>query len=262
LTLDNVGVNVDGMKVLVLRTCDEKLQAYGGFQWPENGFVEAPDWDPKPECGNGLHGFLWGEGDGSLADWSEKAKWLVCEVDDDQIIGLQGKVKFKNCKVVFCGNREGATTYILANGSLGKAVIGATLTGGDGATLTGGDRATLTGGDRATLTGGDGATLTGGYRATLTGGDRATLTGGNGATLTGGDRATLTGGDGATLTGGDRATLTGGDGATLTGGENSVLMFSVWDGKRKRVITTHTGEDGILERKTYRLIEGKVSELS
>ena len=32
-------------------------KAFGGFQWNHIGeWTEAPDWDPTPECGGGLHG--------------------------------------------------------------------------------------------------------------------------------------------------------------------------------------------------------------
>ena len=47
-------------KALILRTCNSDLTSYNGFQWPESGFVEAPDWDKTPQCGNGLHGLLQG----------------------------------------------------------------------------------------------------------------------------------------------------------------------------------------------------------
>lgn len=50
-------------KVLVLRVCDVDGKSHGGFQWPESGPVAAPDWNPEPRCGGGLHGWLWGEGD-------------------------------------------------------------------------------------------------------------------------------------------------------------------------------------------------------
>ena len=60
-------------KHLILRTCGANMKSHGGFQWPRSGPVSAPDWNPAPECGNGLHGFLRGEGDGSLADWSSNA---------------------------------------------------------------------------------------------------------------------------------------------------------------------------------------------
>jgi len=229
--------------VYVLRTCNPDMTSYGGFRWPESGPVEAPDWDASPHCGNGLHGFFWGEGDGGLASWDENAKWLVVAVESSTIVDIGGKVKFPRGEVVFVGNRFDATQRIRALGARG-AVVGITLTGGDRATLTGGDRATLTGGDGATLTGGDGATLTGGDRATLTGGDGATLTGGDRATLTGGDGATLTGGDGATLTGGDRATLTGGDRATLTGGYYATLTGGDYATLTGGYGATLTGGDG------------------
>jgi hypothetical protein len=239
-------------KALVLRTCKADLSSHGGFRWPESGPVEAPDWSPEPVCGGGLHGWLWGEGNGELGCWEPEARWLVVEVDADAIVDLDGKVKFPRGAVVYCGDRLGATNYLAANGGQGKAIVGVTLTGGYRATLTGGYRATLTGGNGATLTGGNGATLTGGDGATLTGGDWATLTGGDGATLTGGYRAKLTGGDGATLTGGYRATLTGGDGATLTGGDGATLVFYWHDGRRKRLAVGYVGEGGIEPNTPYR----------
>ncbi len=223
--------------VYVLRTCKADMTSHNGFKWPKKGDVKAPDWDKKPECGNGLHGQLWGNGDPSLLNWSEDAAWLVCKVATKDIVDLSGKVKFPKCKVVFCGDRKGATDYIIKCGADPAKVVGAFLTGGY----------------RATLTGGYGATLTGGDRATLTGGDRATLTGGNWATLTGGNWATLTGGDGATLTGGYWATLTGGDWATLS--------WRVWDSTHRRITTVYVGENGIKANVPYMLENGKVVEV-
>lgn len=156
------------MKAYLLRTCDPFMKSYGGFRWPEKGLVEAPDWNPDLKCRNGLHGWLWGEGDGRLGDWSPGARWLVVEVDAASVVDLGGKVKVPRGIVVHVGDRKSATDDIIARGATG-AVIGATLTGGHGATLTGGYRATLTGGNDATLTGGDFATLIGGDGAALCG---------------------------------------------------------------------------------------------
>ena len=137
--------------MLVLRTCDKDRGSYNGFQWPESGPVEATDWEPTEQCGKGLHGLPWGEGCGALMNWDEGAKWLVVDVPDDSIIDLGGKVKFPKGKVVYCGDRHGATEYIVANGAFGRAVVGCLLTGGDESTLTGGDRSILTGGDESIL---------------------------------------------------------------------------------------------------------------
>ena len=149
----------------ILRTCAADMTSHvGTFTWPREGRVEAPDWRADDECGHGLHGFLWGEGDGDLASWGDDAVWVVAKIE--QWIDLRGKVKFPSADVVFAGSRIAATEFIIAQGAHG-AVVGSTLTGGYGSTLTGGYGSTLTGGDRSTLTGGDRSTLTGGDRSTL-----------------------------------------------------------------------------------------------
>jgi hypothetical protein len=56
--------------IYVLKKCkqdrDGKLytqpQNTDRFYYPKRGWVEAPDFDEKPECGGGLHGLVWGEG--------------------------------------------------------------------------------------------------------------------------------------------------------------------------------------------------------
>lgn len=75
--------------VLVLRTCAADMTSYGGFKWPESGPVKCSDWSPRAECGNGLHGLLWGVGDGSLVSWAEDAKWLVVEVPTDSVVAAR-----------------------------------------------------------------------------------------------------------------------------------------------------------------------------
>ena len=37
-------------KVLILRSTGPDRKSHGGFQWPESGYVEAPDWDPIRAC--------------------------------------------------------------------------------------------------------------------------------------------------------------------------------------------------------------------
>jgi len=137
--------------VLIMRSCGPDLRSHNDFQWPEAGPVSAPDWQATKECGNGLHGFLWGEGDHNLANLAADAKWLVVETDGDKVIDLGGKVKFPAGIVVYCGDSPSAAAYIQANGGAGKKVMCSTLTGGYGSTLTGGDGSTLTGGDGSCL---------------------------------------------------------------------------------------------------------------
>ena len=67
-------------EALMLRTCAADGSSYGGFKWPKSGPVTCPDWKPEAACGHGLHGLLWGAGDGSLLDWPESAAWLVVRI--------------------------------------------------------------------------------------------------------------------------------------------------------------------------------------
>jgi hypothetical protein len=120
-------------RVLILRTCDADLKSYGGFQWPKSGRVEAPDWKPTQVCGNGLHGFLKGEGDRSLASFDPDAVWIAAWVEASLLINLDGKVKFPWAEVAVAGTREEAIQFLRDNGCTG-AIVGGTATAGDGGT--------------------------------------------------------------------------------------------------------------------------------
>jgi len=147
------------MAELILRTCNADMTSRNGFKWPRSGHVPAPDWNPEPECGNGLHGFLRGEGDGGLADWSSDAVWLVAEVET--YVDLEGKVKFPAAHVIFAGSRLEAATIVKARYP-DAAVIGANVAVEDGRVAVVGYRGTATAGNRGTATAGDYGTATAG----------------------------------------------------------------------------------------------------
>jgi len=133
------------MSNLVMKVVGPDMRSYGGFLWPESGYVEAPDWDPQPACGRGLHGWLNGQGDYTCQSFTEidGAKWLILEVDN--FIDLVGKVKFQSCTVVHCGTRQTATNYLLQAGISGP-IIGVTVSGGPNSRVSGGDGSTVSGG--------------------------------------------------------------------------------------------------------------------
>src|SRR6185312_12699858 len=149
--------------VLVLRTCDADGRSRNGFIWPKAGTVACDDWNPEPVCGGGLHGLLWGVGDGKLLNWRKDTRWLVVEVDADSVVDIGGdKVKFPRGVVVHCGDRKSATDYLLANGAAGKAVAGAVVTVGDKGTATTGYKGTATAGYEGTATADNWGTATAG----------------------------------------------------------------------------------------------------
>ena len=205
-------------RVLVLRSCNADMTSYGGFKWPESGHIEAFDWNTTVRCGNGLHGFLWGEGNGSLAYWDEGAKWLVVSVEESTIIDLGGKVKYRSGEVVFCGDSKSAAQYVSDNGGFGKRIIAGTATAGARGTATAGDAGTATAGSAGTATAGERGTATAGDAGTATAGDAGTATAGSAGTATAGERGTATAGDAGTATAGARGTATAGYAGTATAG--------------------------------------------
>ena len=146
-------------KVLVLRTCNADRTSRDGFQWPEvGGTATAPDWDPDPDraCGGGLHGLLWGCGEAGLLSGDSTALWQVVSVKVKDIANPDApdKVRFRTGKVVFEGDRDGATSYLLANGAAGRPVVYAHATAGRFGTATAGDYGTATAGYYGTATAG------------------------------------------------------------------------------------------------------------
>ena len=174
--------------VLVLRTCSADMTSYGGFKWPKRGPVSAPDWIDNYECGNGLHGWLWGEGKGSLgqADVPD-AKWLVVRVLASEIRhgngDLFGICKYPRGYVLHCGDRKSATDYIMRHGASGKAVIGGTVTAGDYGTATAGYCGTATAGDYGAAKAGNYGTAKSGDYGTATVGNCGSATAGHGGTI-------------------------------------------------------------------------------
>jgi len=238
-------------KHLILRTCNADMTSRNGFKWPRSGHVAAPDWNPEPECGNGLHGFLRGEGDGGLADWSSDAVWLVAEVET--YVDLEGKVKFPAAHVIFAGSRLEATAIVKARYP-DAAVIGANVAVEDGRVAVVGYQGTATAGRRGTATAGNCGTATAGYRGTATAGNRGTATAGNCGTATAGYRGTATAGDYGTATAGYWGTATAGNRGTATAGEGGMLQIYCYDrNDRRRLAVAYVGENDIQPNVKYRL---------
>jgi hypothetical protein len=274
---------------LVFRTCDKHGKSRNDFQWnlAIGGITTAPDWKETTECGNGLHGFLNGEGDGSLADWSSDAIWMVIE-PIGKVIDLDGKVKFESGKTIFVGDRLAATNYLYSQIGL-SAIVGGTSTSGDNGTSTSGYKGTSTSGDYSTSTSrnygtstsGNKGTSTSGYYGTSTSGDKGTSTSGdygtstseyNGTstsgykgtstsgdygTSTSGNKGTSTSGDKGTSTSGDYGTSTSGNKGTSTSGYKGTILIKYWckNSNRYKVKIGYIGENELKSNTPYRLDE-------
>mgnify|MGYP001587009652 CR=1 FL=1 len=225
--------------VLVLKQVDKDMKAHGGFVYPSSGEVRAPDWDGGKEvCGGGLHGFLWGAGDGSLANYDPSNKWLVIDCLAEPIV-FGGKCKFESGSVVFCGDFDSSVAFVADYAPSGlKDVIGgqATASGNYGKATSSGD------GGQATASGNYGKATSSGYggQATTSGyGGQATASGVNGQATASGDygKATASGYGGQATTSGY-----GGQARAKTKG---LICVTWWDRKNEMWKMTCANVDGV-----------------
>ena len=72
------------------------LNAHEGFRWrPLGQWTEAPDWDPEPRCGGGLHG----QGPGAGGYRHAAGPTLVfCETDGEQVAIDGDKIKVRRAR--------------------------------------------------------------------------------------------------------------------------------------------------------------------
>ena len=230
---------------LVLRVCRPDYTSHNGFVWLSEVGVEvvAPDWRKNEKCGNGLHGWLYGQGDyACVMYWEDNdAKWMVLEVPSAEIVMLDGKCKFPRATVRFVGTRSEAAAFIIANepNALDTTVIGACLKVGDDEVVRVGNLGTATAGKNGTASAGDYGTASAGDYGTASAGHRGRATAGIGGTATAGYLGTATAGH--------RGTATAGIGGTATAGEHGVIRLQWCDSQANRVRTKigYVGEDGI-----------------
>lgn len=89
-------------KVLALKILYSNRQsAHNKFQYPEVGeIVTDPNWDSNPECGNGLHGYLWGHGDISVSLYMPGGDHLYQIHEVGEHVCLRDKIKYPSALVV------------------------------------------------------------------------------------------------------------------------------------------------------------------
>ena len=203
--------------MVFLRTAALDGGSHNGFLWPREigALVEAPDWDPAPKCGGGLHGIADGLGDWALmrGPADTDALWYVCGARRAEAVEIDGKVKVPRCVVLYVGAFAGAMEMIAP--FMSRAMLALVERRHADATPEG-DRATGESG-AASATGGRGAASATGERGA------ASATGVSGAASATGVRgaASATGGRGA-------ASVTGGRGAASATGQDGVALAAGW----------------------------------
>ena len=217
------------MKQYILKTLPHDGKAYEGFQWAleVGATVKAPDWNPEPKCGGGLHGWLKGEGNGRIGHIErEGCLWLVLETE--QVVNIDNeKVKFPECKILFVGGRIDATKLLRSLCPDAQAIIGESIEVGDSqkclvgdyGQATAGNFGQATAGDYGQATAGDGGQATAGNFGQATAGDNGKATAGEYGQATAGNNGQATAGDFGQATAGNKGQATAGEGGQATAGD-------------------------------------------
>jgi hypothetical protein len=256
-------------KTLVLRTCAADMTSHKGtFTWPRQGPVECTDWDPNPECGNGLHGLPWGNGDWTLLSSADDAVWQVVEVETSALVSIDNnKAKFQRGTVLFSGSRVDAVIRVLC----GSEAMSNTMLAAQAWDEKAGNSSTAasSGYSSTAASSGDSSTAaSSGYSST------AASSGDSSKAASSGDYSTAasSGNSSTAASSGDSSTADC-DGASgiaasigLAGqakaGANGLLILTHWveSEKRYRACVGNVGEDGIKADTWYRVDGGKLVE--
>lgn len=245
--------------MLVLRTCNKDLKSHNGFQWPESGFVEAPDWRPTKECSYGLHGWAWGEGSIACATIDENSKWLIVDVDDDKVVYLFGMVKFPYGNVIFCGDQSSATKYIIEHGAKG-IVIGATIIAEQGIVRVGDYGIAQTGNGGLAEAGSKGIAISGNCGTSNVGFDGVAVSG---------DFSKINTSDYCKVTAGKHSIIKCGKESVVSAGEGSRIIMEWFNYNKEphmctgqRIAVGYIGEDELKPNVKYTVKNGKFTETS
>jgi hypothetical protein len=153
----------------MIKTVDKNLQGYGGFQYPKNGLVEAPDWTPKPTCNGGIFGLIHDTYHHMISD---KPIWMVLKYETESSVVVDNeKIKVPKAWVVSVGSAGEMQSLFEKKTSKPYSYDYSTQTAVNRSTQTAGNRSTQTAGYESTQTAGYESTQTAGFKSTQTAGD-------------------------------------------------------------------------------------------
>ena len=253
-------------EVLILRRIPPSRRTYNEFQWPTGvgTRVECPDWNPKPICGGGLHGWPLGFGLGESSAFSiVDDVWLVLGAKPEDVVGeLDGGAKCK-CRegiIRYEGDFAGAVSFV----STEFANCVAAMAGGDGV------RSSANGYCAR-------SSAAGHYAKSSAAGDcaRSSANGDDAKSSAAGDCATSSAnGDGATSSaagdyaiveavGGDNLAAVVGLNGKVRVGERGAFAIAYQDRCGElRFLTGKAGENGIAANVWYHVVDGALVEVT
>ena len=227
---------------LVLKVVGPNGEGHGGFIWPieVGATVEAPDWNPAPTCGHGLHGWLWGLGDLSAAGeraLSGESVWLVLAVESVSVVDLGGKVKFPRARIAARGDKTTLASIITTHRPANTPVpmFGQAAAGYAGQAAAG---------SRGQAAAGEAGQAAAGYAGQAAAGYAGQAAAGYAGQAAAGEAGQAAAGEAGQAAVDADGLATCGIGGLVRGGENSVLVAMYSTGPRRSDFSYSVGQVG------------------
>lgn len=275
-----------GLKVTLPGGVPESPYAPKGFRWSLTlgGETEAPDWDPTPKVGGGLHVWAWAQGDLSCSKvWRGlDVIWLAVEYQRRDSVQLRGAVKVPWCKTILADydpkvvsdfirahtpvNHTGLSFFELVQSNTERSLcVGAagTAIGGKDCVVVAGWHGSAVTGDRGVAVAEDFGTVRAGKEGTARVGDYGNakvrsggtaIAGYAGIAIVVGEGGVATAGDGgfARVNAGGTAEV-GLEGMAQAGEGGTMRIPWVDPEGHRQVVVLRVGENGILANTPYKV---------
>jgi hypothetical protein len=236
---------------VMIRTVSAEGKAHNGFQWPlepqdPGEFVTAPDWNPSPTCGGGLHGCLWGQNPQHIIGAEDTTrKWQACLVKLDEVVKVDGKIKAPRCRVIAVGDRSTICNYVA---SLAPRNVGVPYS-----STSAGNNGQASAGDYGQASAGYNGQASAGYNGQASAGDYGQASAGYNGQASAGDYGQASAGYYGQASAGNNGQASAGYNGQASAGEKGTLVVRYYDPKanRYRVAVGYVGEDGILPNTVY-----------
>ena len=215
--------------IKTVKEIDDKLLAYGDFEYPKKkgALILPKEWNPEPECGNGIHGMVW---------WTYKHSiknnniWMILKyISVEAIVIGNNKIKVPQAWVVAWGTAEEIQK------KWGELTCHTYQY--DYATQTAGNYSVQKAGYHSTQIAEEHSTQTAGYHSTQTAGEHSVQKSGAASIQIAGNASTQTAGGRSTQTAGYHSTQTARDASTQTAGTGSVSII-----RGQNAIVQHIGK--------------------
>lgn len=241
-------------------------------------FIGCPYFSRCNDPYYGIVGLMWGIGSVEALSFGPSSKWLVVEVDRQDVVQLGDYVKFKCGIVRFVGGPVTASRFIQARSTANGSVANGIACGADGEVVASGDfgvsvirnNSVAMAADYGSCIGGSHSMCAADYKSNAVAGDQSqvvvgdcsnAISGIGGVTITG-DRSFGKSGDfGLTSVGAFSVGMTGVNGIVQGGvGSQLIAMYVSRAGLRNipKICTATVGENGILPNRAYRAANGKL----